>query len=341
MEFILLFAEENQAAIISGIISGAVGALVAMGLAKVLKAAWAISKTVRILTVKAVANLYQTAQQKRRIHKAKEAILQFLAYDQEADAAAPLQIRIPIKIYEESLSDNPRAARKQQLAKIPPYVEWGTDLIKATALADLYDAGKIIRAKAHSDDARSFPTSADLFIFRTPENGRTVEEQELEIEEESACRNAQSRGWCEKPARYEWEGVTKTTGPGQSQSYLRYRKVANAPKCAGCVEKRRHRHNVCMLVVDLFQNELSENASIAGIQDIQTFAEICAELCITENIPAEVEAVTEAIKVQVDKATKQNREGSEASPQQPDQVEHRSSVSREDLLHKFDAIYPW
>lgn len=327
MEFILLFAEKNQDAITKVLVF-----LVGLGMREVFKAAWKISKAAGILAVKAATNLYQTVQQKRRIRKSKDAILQFLT-DHE--------IVIPIRSYEAALAENSGAAGKHRLGNTPPEAEWATDLIKATALAELRDAGKIIRPKVHPDNSNSFPTSADWFIFRTPENGRTVEEQELEIEEESACRNAQQFGRCEKPARYEWEGVTKTLGPGRSQPSLRYWKIANAPKCARCWEQRKHRHDICMLVADLLHNELSSSPSTAGIRDIQTFAEICAEICITENIPAEVGAVTKAITVQVGKAAQQNSEGSGASHHQPDQVEHRYSVSKEDLLHKFDATYTW
>ena len=232
----------------------------------------------------AVRQWCKSWQQKYRKRRAMSAMRSKLAQSSQST------LRIPIRTYENCLTDNHRTSKRSALENIiPAKPGWLNDYYVATALETLSNEGKIVKATLYRHDA--WGPTPHAFRFENLGAGGTVEQRVDEIETESKCQVYQLSDECLEESRYESTGSAQTTSPNTTQFVDRMKLKPGSPPCGRCWDRISRAEDIKNLVDRLTRYDFRSTADAEITGANLEFQEAVIGVCITSHCNADVSTI--------------------------------------------------
>ena len=235
---------------------------------------------------KAISNISKKVIRTYRLHRAEGIMRQALGEH---------GVFVPIATYGNCLQKRSDLATKEQLGAITPAKpSWLNDYYAATALERLSKKGRILKATQY--DQSGFPPRPQIYSFRNPITGASLQEQAEEIQTNSKCAIYQNFQMCQEASRFHREGYRKTISPRETRTGSYTSLKENAPPCEECWQKQQRESDLQNLVNNIMRNEFAAQATRELTGDNGEFQEAVTEVCKHCQCPAEVTTVLEIVE---------------------------------------------
>ena len=213
-------------------------------------------------------------------------------------------LRIPTRVYEGSLNDDPDKSTRSHLDKITPdRPKWLNDYYVATALESLVDDNNVVKATRYS--VNSWPPQPEFYDFLTVRDEESVLLEKEKRETDSKCYVYQSHGTCPRPSRFDHNQYVETISPRETRISYTYALKDTAPACELCWEVEQRKRDVQTLVDNITKYDFAEIAPLEVIGSDGEFQLAIAETYIKSGRAAEAKLVRPVVKQALELRQKQ------------------------------------
>ena len=208
-------------------------------------------------------------------------------------------VRIPIRMYDNCLRDDPRKSTRSQLNEITPAKpNWLNDYYVATALESLSNEGSVVKAKRYQ--VNSWPPNLEAYDFATVSADSSASEEALKIETNDKCVVYQTFRYCPRPSRFEPQYIAETVAPGKTRFKTSFPLKEMVPPCDLCWEKEYQERDIRMLVDNITKYDLADIASAEITGTDGELQEVVVDTCIKSQCAAEVNVIKSVVKKAID-----------------------------------------